>query len=73
MAGLPECVVSTMPGPFARTEHRHTPNPRIGIKIPHPARNRTRAAGLKGRDFTDHTMATDKLYRYNIKMHTQFI
>ena len=42
-------------------EHRtgHTPNPRIGIKIPDPAGNRTRAAGLEGRDSTDHATATD--------------
>ena len=33
-------------------------NPRIGIKIPDPARNRTRAAGLEGRDCTDHATAT---------------
>ena len=40
---------------------RHTPNPRIGIKIPDPAGNRTRAAGLEGRDSTDHATATDIL------------
>ena len=28
----------------------HTPNPRIGIKIPDPAGNRTRAGGLEGRE-----------------------
>ena len=37
----------------------HTPNPRIGIKIPDPAGNRTRAAGLEDRDSTDHATATD--------------
>ena len=37
----------------------HTPNPKIGILIPDPAGNRTRAAGLEGRDSTDHAMATD--------------
>ena len=35
-----------------------TPNPRTEIKIPHPAGNRTRAAGLEGRDSTDHATAT---------------
>ena len=35
-----------------RTEHKgHTPNPRIGNKIPDTAGNRTRAAGLEGRDY----------------------
>ena len=63
--GLPECVVSTMSGPLPETAQDrtqtkgHTPNPRIGIKIPDPAGNRTRAAGLEGRDSTDHTTATD--------------
>ena len=42
------------------TEKGHTTNPRIGIKIPEPVGNRTRAAGLEGRDSTDHATATDK-------------
>ena len=42
------------------TDKGHTPNPRIGIKISDPAGNRTRAAGLEGRDSTDHATATDK-------------
>ena len=59
MAGLPECVVSTMSGPPPETAHnrprtKDTPNPRIGIKIPGPTGIRTRAAGLEGRDSTDH-------------------
>ena len=37
----------------------HTPNPRTDIKIPDPAGNGTRAAGLEGRDSTDHATATD--------------
>ena len=41
------------------TDKGHTPNPGIGIKIPDPAGNRTRAAGLQGRDSTDHATATD--------------
>ena len=36
------------------------PNPRTEIKIPDPAGNRTRAAGLQGRDSTDHATATDR-------------
>ena len=39
------------------TDKGYTPNPRIGIKIPEPAGNRTRAAGLEGRDSTDHATA----------------
>ena len=35
----------------------HTSNPRKEIKIPYPAGNRTRAAGLEGRD-SDHATAT---------------
>ena len=31
------------------------------IKIPNPAGNRTRAAGMEGRDSTDHATATDQL------------
>ena len=49
-----------------RTQHIHTPNPRIGIKVPGPAGNWTRAAGLEGRDSTDHAMATDEL-KYKIR------
>ena len=41
------------------TDKGQTPNPRIGIKIPDPAGNRTRSAGLEGRDSTDHATATD--------------
>ena len=37
----------------------HTPNPRKEIKIPDPARNRIRSAGLEGRDSADHATATD--------------
>ena len=29
------------------------------IKVPDPTGNLTRAAGLKGREFTDHAMGTD--------------
>ena len=37
----------------------HTPSPRIKIKIINPAGNRTRVAGLGGRDSTDHATTTD--------------
>ena len=40
---------------------RSTPIPRIEIKIPDPAENWTRAAGLEGRDSTDHDTAMDQL------------
>ena len=41
------------------TDKGHTPNPRSEIKMYDPAGNRTRAAGLEGRDSTDHATATD--------------
>ena len=53
------------------TDKGHTPNPSIGIKIPDPAGNRTRAAVLGGRDSTDHATATDqKIYNYSIIIHS---
>ena len=42
------------------TDKRHTSSPRIEIRIPDPAGNRTRAAGLEGRESTDHFTVTDK-------------
>ena len=41
------------------TDKAHTPNPRLGIKIPDPAGNWTRATGLEGMDSTDHATAMD--------------
>ena len=41
------------------TDNGHTPNPRIEIKIPDPAGNRTRVAGFEGRDSIDHATSTD--------------
>ena len=41
------------------TDQGHTPNVRTEIKIPDAAGNRTRAAGLEGRDSNDHATATD--------------
>ena len=40
----------------------HTPNPRTENKTPEPTGNRTRAAGLEGRDSTDHATTTDIFY-----------
>ena len=63
-AGVPGCVVSTMSGSPPKTTQDRTqrtqPNPRTEIKIPDPAGNRTRGAGLEGRDSTGHATATDK-------------
>ena len=42
------------------TNTGHTPNPMTEIKIPDPDGNRTRAAGLKGRDSTNHAIATNR-------------
>ena len=51
-----------------RIEHKvNTLNPRIVIKIPDLAANRTRAGGLEGRDSTDHATETD-LIKSNILM-----
>ena len=42
-----------------RIEHKgYIPNHKTEIKIPDPVGNRTRAAGLEGRDSTDHATAT---------------
>ena len=49
------------------TQTKDRPIPRIEIKIPDPAGNRTRAAGLEGRDSTDHATATDDV---KIKIHS---
>ena len=47
--GGPPCICQGLRRRQHRTEHKgHTPNPRIGIKIPDPARNRTPVAGLEG-------------------------
>ena len=54
------------------TDKEHTPNPRTEIKILDPAGNRTRAAGLEGRDSTDHATATDCLNPY-IKINRKLI
>ena len=47
------------------TDKGHTANPRTEIKIPDAAGNRSRAAGLEGRDSIDHATATDTIYYVN--------
>ena len=59
MCGQHNVRASTGDSTGQNTDKGHTPNPRIGIKIPDPARNRTRAARLEGRDSTDHATVTD--------------
>ena len=45
-----------------KTEHKgDTLDPRTGIKIPDLVGNRSRAAGLEGRDSTCHATATDPI------------
>ena len=61
MCGQHYVRTSTADSTGQSTEKGHTPNPRIGIKIPDPAGNRTRVARWEGRDSTDHATATDKL------------
>ena len=51
-----------------RTLTKDTRNPRTEIKILDPAGNRIRAAGLEGRDSTDHATATDELYNDSRKV-----
>ena len=41
------------------TDKGHSSSPRIEIKIPNLAENRSRAAGLEGRDSADHTTIMD--------------
>ena len=50
------------------TDRGHTPNPRTDVKIPYPAGNRSRAAGLEGRDSIDHATVTDNFELYLLKL-----
>ena len=59
MCGQHNVRASTGDSIGQNTDKGHTPNPRIEIKIPDPAGNRTWAAGLEGRDSTDHATAMD--------------
>ena len=59
MCGQHNVRASAVDNTGQNTFKGHTPNPRREIKIPDPAVNRTRAAGLEGRDSTDHATATD--------------
>ena len=60
-------MVSTITGPPPKTTQDRTQTkdthliPGQELKIPGTAGNRTRAAGLEGRDSTDHATATDSL------------
>ena len=59
MSGQPNVRASAEDDIGQNTEKGHTPNLRTEIKIPDPAGNRTWAAGLEGRDSTDHATAMD--------------
>ena len=59
MCGQHNVRVSAGDNTGQNTDKGHTINLRIEIKIPDPAGNRTRAAGLEGRDSIDHATATD--------------
>ena len=59
MCGQHDVRASTGDNTGQNTNKGHTPNPRREIKIPDPAGNRTRAAGLEGRDSTVHATTTD--------------
>ena len=61
MCGQHNARVSAGDSTGQNTYKGHTLSPRIGIKSPDPAGNRTRAAGLEGRDSTDHATVTDVL------------
>ena len=50
----------------------NTPNPRTEIKTPDPARNRTWAARLEGRDSTDHATATESIIFHCFKLLWKF-
>ena len=63
MCGQHNVRASAGDGTGQNTDKGHTPNPRTEIKIPDAAGNRTRAAGLVGRDSTDHATATDKRFK----------
>ena len=60
MCGQHKVRASTKDNTGQNTDEVHTPNPRTEIKILDPAGNRTRAAGLEGRNSTDHATATDQ-------------
>ena len=60
MCGQNNVRASTGDSTGQNIDKGHTYNPRIVIKIPDPPGNRTRAAGLEGRDSTDHATATKK-------------
>ena len=67
MCGQHNVRVSAEDNKGQNTDKGHTTNPRTEIKTPDPAGNRTRAAGLEGRDYTDHATATDAK-KYSMKL-----
>ena len=62
MCGQHNVMTSAEDSTGQNTDKGHTPNP-------DPAGNRTRAAGLEGRDSTDHATATLILKILNIDAH----
>ena len=54
MCGQHNIKASAVDNTGHNTDKGHTRNPRTENKIPDPAGNRTRAAGLKGRHSADH-------------------
>ena len=59
MCGQHNVRASAEDNPGQNTDKEQIPNPRIEIKIPDPAGNRTRASELESRDSTDHASVTD--------------
>ena len=59
MCGQHNVRASAVDNTGQNTDKGHTSNSRTDVKISDPAGNRTRAAGLEGRDSTDHAAATD--------------
>ena len=64
MCGQHNVMATAADNTGLHTGKGHTPSPRIEIKIYDPAGNRTRAAGMEGRNSTDHVTATDYYYYY---------
>ena len=71
-AGLPECVVSTMPGPPPETTQRtHTQFQERNYNS-WPAGNWIQVAELEGRDSTDHATVTDHFEILRIQINLKF-
>ena len=61
MCGQHNVRISAGDNTGQNTDQGHTQNPRTQIKLPDPAGNRARAAGLEDRDSTDHATARDAM------------